>query len=169
MVDEITEPMFMGTRAECWTNDQKKTFWGQAEIMFGMPHAIVTNEDLLEVLTQMPFVGPLSVSTFSRMVKDRYGVTIMEYRKRHQGTLKARIMRKQIEKALKGDSPMLKWLGQNLLGQSDRIKNETTQSGKLVINIGEIKNDPLVTSSFHRREGNPTDASDESGDAERTP
>jgi hypothetical protein len=45
------------------------------------------------------------------------------------------LRRKQLEKAMGGDSTMLIWLGKNMLGQSDKSEVKTHQTFSFVVDL----------------------------------
>ncbi len=55
------------------------------------------------------------------------------YLKRGRGSLKTRLRKAQIDKALAGDTTMLIWLGKVMLGQ--REKTEQTHDGGITIRV----------------------------------
>jgi len=66
-----------------------------------------------------------SHDTIERKVKERYGKTFAYVWDEKSATGKVSIRRKQFEMALKGNVNMLRWLGQNILNQTDKVEQKT--------------------------------------------
>lgn len=64
------------------------------------------------------------VTTLYRKVKKEYGDTFAKIYKRFSKDGIRSIRRKQFEKAMEGNTDMLKWLGKNMVGQKDKIDHE---------------------------------------------
>lgn len=69
----------------------------------------------------------VSIDTIDRYCLDRFKKTFAVIRKENLGLFKRSIIGKQYEVALKGNTHMLKWLGQNYSEQAEKIetKNQT--------------------------------------------
>lgn len=65
-----------------------------------------------------------SEDTIQNRIKQEFGLTFTEYRARKLGRTRVSIMKKQIEKALAGDTTMLIWVGKNICNQADKISTE---------------------------------------------
>lgn len=59
-----------------------------------------------------------------RRIKERHNCRFSEYRDRKLEPLRMNLFKKQIELALKGNVPMLIWMGKQLLGQTDVEKSQ---------------------------------------------
>ena len=68
----------------------------------------------------------VSVPTLCERIKERYGLTYLEYQDKRRELLKVNVLKKQYDVAMKGNVTMLIWLGKNLLGQSDKSTVSTT-------------------------------------------
>jgi hypothetical protein len=64
-----------------------------------------------------------SHDTIERKVKERYGKTFAYVWDEKSAAGKVSIRRKQFEMALKGNVNMLRWLGQNILNQTDSVEH----------------------------------------------
>ena len=62
----------------------------------------------------------VSNDTIERRLKEKYGLTYSEYKEEKMSYIRLSILQKQYELAMKGDKDMLKWLGKQLCGQTDR-------------------------------------------------
>lgn len=65
----------------------------------------------------------MDVDTVNRCVVEEYGATFSVVFRRYRGHGKVSLRRRQFQKALEGDSRMLKFLGANWLGQRERIEH----------------------------------------------
>lgn len=65
----------------------------------------------------------VSASTIERRIREEYDMTFNEYRDLQLTDLRLRIFDKQVEVALAGSETLLKHLGENLLGQSQKNQN----------------------------------------------
>lgn len=63
-----------------------------------------------------------------RYIKRNYKMNYAEYSHKKKGSVRMRLRTKQVELALKGNIPMLIWLGKNILGQSDKMEHATQLS-----------------------------------------
>lgn len=67
----------------------------------------------------------MSDSTLTRRIKEKTGLTFEEFREQNSGKGKASLRRIQYMEAMKGNTQMLKFLGQNYLDQSEKTRAET--------------------------------------------
>jgi hypothetical protein len=73
----------------------------------------------------------------NRKIKDKFDMTLEEYRKLKTTPLRIQIYQKQIELAKSGNVPMLIWLGKNLLGQTDRLETKQDEVSRITISTIE--------------------------------
>lgn len=79
-------------------------------------------------LPKIDIANALGVSedTLERYVKDRFGYTYAEAKATNKGIFKGRILAKQYEGAMKGNTALLIWLGKQHLGQADKHESKDT-------------------------------------------
>jgi hypothetical protein len=82
----------------------------------------------------------VSEDTIERKIKDQYAVTFKEYRDQKKSKMRMKLRQKQFEMALKGNVPLLIWLGKNELGQTDKAEIAHELS-KIQITIDEQDRD----------------------------
>lgn len=70
----------------------------------------------------------VSVDTVDRYCQERFGKTFAVVRSENLGIFKRSIIGKQYEVALKGNTHMLKWLGQNYSEQAEKIEQKQSIS-----------------------------------------
>jgi len=75
----------------------------------------------------------MDVDTVNARVKEEYGETFSVIFRRYRGCGKVSLRRKQFQKALEGDSRMLKFLGANWLGQRERVEYLSSEEAKLAL------------------------------------
>ena len=73
------------------------------------------------------------VDTIQRRVLEEYGTTFAVVFRRYRGHGKVSLRRRQFQKAMEGDSRMLKYLGANWLGQRERVEFLTKEEAKLAL------------------------------------
>lgn len=66
----------------------------------------------------------VSEDTIDRRIKEEHGKNFSEYREAKKSKMRMKLRQKQFEMALKGNVPLLIWLGKNELGQSDKNEME---------------------------------------------
>ena len=68
----------------------------------------------------------LSEDTIQRAIKEKTGGTFSEYREAKMSKMRVKLLQKQFESAIAGNTAMMIWLGKQHLGQSEKIstKNE---------------------------------------------
>jgi hypothetical protein len=88
---------------------------------------------------EMVSVLPASQATIEHRMADRESDFYKAYEK-GRGLLKTSLRRKQIQVALAGSHTMLIWLGKQLLGQSDR---HDQVSSNLNVNLASLTDDQL--------------------------
>ena len=77
--------------------------------------------------------------TLDRRISEEYpGQTFEDIRGKPVAKVNIAIRKKQVEQALDGDSGLLKWLGINMLGQSDKPKSESPGISKALSDAFEI-------------------------------
>lgn len=77
----------------------------------------------------------VSEDTIERRIKSEYNMTFSEYKNLKMGKARIKLAQKQYDMAMKGNVPLLIWLGKNWLGQSD--KQETLTTGEVKIEISK--------------------------------
>lgn len=70
--------------------------------------------------------------TIQRHIKKRFGVTFSEYRNKKMGKMRMKLLQKQYECAMNGNTALLIFLGKQYLGQSDKVEtHDSSQSFEL--------------------------------------
>lgn len=72
----------------------------------------------------------MSVDTLARRIKDRFGLTFAEYKKKKLESIKSNLLKKQYDVAMSGNVTMLIWLGKQYLGQSEKVEEKVEQEVK---------------------------------------
>lgn len=75
----------------------------------------------------------VSEDTIERRVVEEYGAPFAVVFRRYRGSGKVSLRRKQFQKALEGDSRMLKFLGANWLGQRERVEYLSSEEARLAL------------------------------------
>jgi hypothetical protein len=70
----------------------------------------------------------VSIDTLDRYCASRFQKTFAEVQKENMGIFKRNIIGKQYEVAMKGNTHMLRWLGQNYSEQSEKIEQKQSIS-----------------------------------------
>lgn len=96
------------------------------EIIYGLCEHFCTLEEIAAICR-------VSEDTVERRCKDVNNETFADYRKRAASGGKASLRRTQYQVALAGNTTMLKWLGQNEMGQSEVQKIDHTTRGNDII------------------------------------
>lgn len=73
------------------------------------------------------------VDTVQKKVQAEYGAPFSVVFRRYRGHGKVSLRRRQFQKALEGDSRMLKYLGANWLGQRERVEYLSSEEAKLAL------------------------------------
>jgi AraC-like DNA-binding protein len=81
----------------------------------------------------------MSDDSIQRRIKDEYGCTFTEYRNRKMSRMRVKLLQKQYESAMAGNTALLIWLGKQHLGQSD--KNDISVNGDVAIKTLSLEND----------------------------
>jgi len=81
----------------------------------------------------------MSDDSIQRRIKDEHGCTFTEYRNRKMSRMRVKLLQKQYESAMAGNTALLIWLGKQHLGQSD--KNDVNLSGDVAIKTLSLEND----------------------------
>ena len=89
------------------------------EQLEGMCRLQMTKEDICTVLD-------IDEKTLTARIKEQCGVGFSEFIDRYREEGKMSIRAQQYKRALTGSDRMLRWLGINWLGQSERTLNEHT-------------------------------------------
>lgn len=79
----------------------------------------------------------MSEDSVQNKIKAKYGVTFSEYRDRKKSKMRMKLRQKQFDLALKGNVPLLIWLGKQELGQSDRAENTNTDKIEITIDSSD--------------------------------
>lgn len=74
-----------------------------------------------------------SVDTVERRIKEAYNCTFAELSAAQRGCGRIKLRRKQFQKALRGDTKMLIWLGKQHLDQKDKREVEQHTSANVVV------------------------------------
>ena len=102
------------------------------EILHKLCESFATREDVCYILD-------ISANTLNKRIGELYpGKT---YRDLHNVCLaraKIAIRQKQFQQAMEGDTALLKWLGINMLGQSDKPKSESPGISRALSDAFEI-------------------------------
>jgi hypothetical protein len=72
-----------------------------------------------------------------RKIKNRFGITFVQYREKKIDPMRISVLKKQYEVAMAGNVTMLIWLGKQLLGQTDVEKSEVKRLSDAVSVITE--------------------------------
>jgi len=82
----------------------------------------------------------LNIDTLAARIKERYGVSFSEYKRKKQEPMRINLMKKQYDIAMGGNVTMLIWLGKQYLGQSDKQELNTGDSEmKITMNYSRNK------------------------------
>lgn len=68
----------------------------------------------------------LNIDTLAARIKEKYGCSFSEYKKKRREPLMINLLRKQYDVAMTGNVSMLIWLGKQYLGQTDKIESQET-------------------------------------------
>lgn len=66
----------------------------------------------------------MNIDTLAARIKERYGLSFSEYKRKKQEPMRINLMKKQYDVAMSGNVTMLIWLGKQYLGQSDKVQLE---------------------------------------------
>jgi AraC-like DNA-binding protein len=79
----------------------------------------------------------MSDDSIQRKIRDEHGCTFTEYRNRKMSRMRVRLLQKQYESAMAGNTALLIWLGKQHLGQTDKAEDKITHetNGSLEIKI----------------------------------
>lgn len=106
----------------------------QPESKMGRPKVPI-NRDSFDALMDIPFVNVKAIAgvfrcsekTIQRFVNSEYGMTFDQLKEEKSENMKLRLGGKQYEVAMKGNVPMLVWLGKQYLGQADKQEIKSDQ------------------------------------------
>lgn len=106
----------------------------QVESNMGRPKVKIDPKSF-DALMDIPFVTVKSIAsvfgcsekTIQRYVNSEYGLTFDQLKAEKSETMKMRLGGKQYEVAMKGNVPMLVWLGKQYLGQADKQEIKSDQ------------------------------------------
>lgn len=70
-------------------------------------------------------------------IKRHHAMTFMEYRDKKMAKMRLRVLQKQFDVAMQGNVAMLIWLGKQILGQTEKIEQQNTETTpqRLIIKI----------------------------------
>lgn len=77
----------------------------------------------------------MNIDTLAARIKERYGVSFSEYKRKKQEPMRINLMKKQYDIAMGGNVTMLIWLGKQYLGQSDKQELNTDDDKPLQITM----------------------------------
>lgn len=77
----------------------------------------------------------IDVNTLASRIKEKYGLSFSEYKKKRREPLLINLLIKQYEVALQGNVSMLIWLGKQYLGQTDKHEDEDAKPSEIKVNI----------------------------------
>lgn len=100
------------------TDNWTEHHWKLLEALAGLP-PFITNVDVARYMQTQPHCATICYSTLQRIIKKKYGCSFDQFRDQNAGVIRAKLLLKQFEVALKGNIGMLIWLGKNYLNQSD--------------------------------------------------
>ena len=83
-----------------------------------------TGEEIAAVLK-------VDYDTLGKRIKEKHEINLSEYIKTNKGAGRASLRRMQWKAAEKGNPTMLKWLGANILDQTDKALIQTDSTDKL--------------------------------------
>lgn len=66
----------------------------------------------------------ISIDTLDRRIKEEYDISFAEYKAQKETIGKTQLRRKQFDIAMKGNVPLLIFLGKNMLDQKDKTTTE---------------------------------------------
>ena len=69
----------------------------------------------------------INIDTLATRIKEKYGLSFSEYKKKRQEPMRINLLKKQYDVAMSGNVSMLIWLGKQYLKQSD--KQEVSAQG----------------------------------------
>ena len=81
----------------------------------------------------------ISDDTLNTRIRERHGVNFSVYKQQKRAEIENNLHLKQYEIAMKGNVPMLIWLGKNILGQKDKQETELTGKDGKALEIKFIK------------------------------
>lgn len=79
----------------------------------------------------------MNVDTLADRIKNKYGLSFSEYKKKRQEPLRINLFKKQYEVAMQGNVSMLIWLGKQYLSQSDKASDEEHKPSEILVNISK--------------------------------
>lgn len=81
----------------------------------------------------------VSEDTIQNRVRERYGITFMQYRERKLSKVRMKVLQKMIDVGTNGNgnTTMLIWLSKNLLGWTDKMENNITTKTEIKMNKEE--------------------------------
>jgi AraC-like DNA-binding protein len=66
----------------------------------------------------------MSDDSIQNKIKEQFGCTFSEYRERKMSKMRMRLLQKQFDVAMSGNTALLIWLGKQHLGQTDKVTQE---------------------------------------------
>lgn len=79
----------------------------------------------------------MSDDSIQNKIKEEFGCTFSEYRERKMSKMRMRLLQKQFDVAMAGNTALLIWLGKQHLGQTDKLTQEI-DTNKIKIRIEKI-------------------------------
>jgi hypothetical protein len=70
----------------------------------------------------------MSEDSIQRKIKEKHEMTFSEYRDKKMSRMRVKLLRKQYEGAMAGNTALLIWLGKQYLGQSDKNESKNDES-----------------------------------------
>lgn len=91
---------------------------------------IEIKEDVFDLLMEIPFVTMSAIcavlecspDVIEKYIKQKFGCNFTELKEQKAGNMTLRLAAKQYEMAMKGNVPLLIWLGKQYLGQTEKQK-----------------------------------------------
>ena len=105
--------------------------WGIAENLASIQ---ATGEEIAHVMG-------FSYDTLEKRIREEFNCSFTEWYSIHSSKGKVSLRRLQYKSAQDGSVPMQKWLGQQWLGQSDKIESENTNTNINAFEVVEYDED----------------------------
>lgn len=89
-----------------------------------------------------------------KYIRDNFDMTFLEFRDHYMGTTRMRLRQVAIEKALRGDNQMLKFVLTNVCGWNDKgEQDQSAQSGRDVTEVKAIDRKALIDIARDKSKG----------------
>jgi hypothetical protein len=72
----------------------------------------------------------MSDDSIQNKIKEEFGCTFSEYRERKMSKMRMKLLQKQFDVAMSGNTALLIWLGKQHLGQSDKMETKSIEVSK---------------------------------------